>query len=50
MRRLAVPLDRADRRILGMGLVVVALVVLALVTLAGAAGIAVRVFTLLAWG
>ena len=37
-------IDRADRRVLGLGLVIAALLVLALVTIAGAAGLAVRAF------
>ena len=40
----ALPFDQADRRIIGIGLVIALLLALALVTIAGAAGLAVRTF------
>lgn len=43
-------LDQQDRRVVGMALVIVLASVLALIVVAGAVGLAVRVFVLAAWG
>lgn len=50
MKLPAVPLDAQDRRIIGMALVIALALAFVLLVGAGAAGLAVRVFALAAWG